>query len=80
MHPRALKVACGSRPSGHFVVLSDDLNNRGGIDRNLISLKEQHEVDYWTTAMGVTKEELQRLVEKVGHSAAKVREELGTKA
>ena len=56
--------------------MSDDLNNRSGIDRNLISLKEKHEVDYWTKAMGVTKEELQRLVEKVGHSAAKVREEL----
>lgn len=57
--------------------MSDDLNNRGPVDRSLISLAESHEVQYWTQAMGVSIDELKRAVDKVGHSAAKVREELG---
>lgn len=57
--------------------MSDDLNNRGPVDRSLISLTESHEVQYWTQAMGVSLDELKRAVDKVGHSAAKVREELG---
>ena len=57
--------------------MSDDLNDRGAIDRSLISLAEPHEVRYWTEALGVTKDELERAVQKVGHNAAKVREELG---
>lgn len=56
--------------------MSDDLNNRGGIDRKLISLKEKHEVEYWTAALGVSKSELEHLVAQVGHSADKVREAL----
>lgn len=56
--------------------MSDDLNNRGPVDRSLISLTEAHEVQYWTQAMGVSVDELKRAVDKVGHSAAKVREEL----
>ena len=57
--------------------MSDDLNNRSAIDCGLISLAEPREVRYWTEALGVTKEELERAVKKVGHSAAKVCEELG---
>lgn len=56
--------------------MSDDLNNRGGLDRKLISLKEPHEVEYWTTALGVSKEQLEQLVAQVGHSAEKVRAQL----
>jgi hypothetical protein len=35
-----------------------------------------HEVRYWTQELGVTKEQLQKLVDKVGSSAAAVRKEL----
>lgn len=34
--------------------MSNDLNNLGGIDRKLISLKEKHEVDYWTAPLRVS--------------------------
>jgi hypothetical protein len=54
--------------------MSDDLKNRGAQDRSEIAMQEPHEVRYWTEALGVTKEELQRAVDAVGHSAAKVRE------
>jgi hypothetical protein len=56
--------------------MSDNLSNKGNPDRNLISLTEAHEVRYWTEALGISKEELERVVSQVGHSAAKVREHL----
>jgi hypothetical protein len=34
-------------------------------------------VQYWTRHLGVTKDQLQRTVDKVGNSAAAVRKELG---
>lgn len=57
--------------------MSDDLQNRGSQDRTRIAMQEPHEVQYWTSTLGVTKEELQRVVDKVGNSAAAVRTEQG---
>jgi hypothetical protein len=48
-------------------------------DRNLISLTQEHEVRYWTKALGVSEERLRDAVQRVGHSAAKVRLDLGIK-
>ena len=48
-------------------------------DRNLISLTQEHEVRYWTKALGVSEERLRDAVGRVGHSAAKVRLDLGIK-
>ena len=45
--------------------------------RNLIAMDEELEVKYWTKHLGVTQEELQGAVDKVGNSAAAVRKELG---
>jgi hypothetical protein len=56
--------------------MSDDLANRGAQDRARINLTEPHEVKYWTDALGVSKEQLERVVAEVGHSAAAVREKL----
>jgi len=56
------------------ITMADDLKNRGQQDRERIAMSEDHEVRYWTEALGVTKEELQRAVDAVGNSAAKVRE------
>ena len=57
--------------------MSDDLTNRGQQDRSRIAMKEEHEVRHWTEALGVTREQLQKAVDKVGNSAAAVRQELG---
>ena len=43
------------------------------IDGKLISLKQLHEVVYWTAALKVDVATLRRAVKAVGHSAAKVR-------
>jgi hypothetical protein len=42
-------------------------------DPDLISLKEDYEMRYWTQALGVTKSELMEAVHAVGHSASRVR-------
>jgi hypothetical protein len=54
--------------------MADDLKNRSAQDRSRIAMGEEHEVRYWTEALGVTKEELQRAVDQVGHGADAVRE------
>jgi uncharacterized protein DUF3606 len=45
-------------------------------DRSKINMHEAHEVKCWTHELGVSKEQLQKLVDKVGNSAAAVRKEL----
>jgi hypothetical protein len=60
--------------------MSDDLTNKGQQDRSRISLSEEHEVRYWTEALGVSRGELERLVKEHGNSAAKIREALGRNA
>jgi hypothetical protein len=57
--------------------MADDLKNPGAQDRARISMGEEHEVRYWTKALGVTKEQLAAAVAKVGNSADAVRRELG---
>jgi hypothetical protein len=40
-------------------------------------MHEDYEVRYWTKALGVPKEELQKLVDEHGNSAANIRDVLG---
>lgn len=57
--------------------LSDDLKNRGAQDPVRININEEHEVRYWTQALGLGREELERAVKAVGVLAADVRKHLG---
>jgi hypothetical protein len=57
--------------------MSDDLNQRNGQDRERINLNEKWEVAYWTRELGVSKEELERIVRETGDRAAAVRQHLG---
>jgi len=54
----------------------DDLKKKGPQDRSKINMHEDYEVKYWTKELGVSKEKLQKAVDKVGNSAAAVRKEL----
>lgn len=54
----------------------DNFQSRGQPDRSKINMHESHEVQYWTKHLNVSKEELQRAVNKVGKSAAAVRKQL----
>lgn len=53
--------------------MSDDKDQRGPQDASRISLSEAYEVDYWTKALGVSRDELATAVVKVGNSAEAVR-------
>ena len=54
----------------------DNLTKRDRPDRSKINMHEAHEVKCWTHALGVTRDELQKAVDRVGNSAAAVRKEL----
>lgn len=59
--------------------MADDLSNRGGQDRTRIAIEQDHEVRYWTQALGVTREQLAQAVREVGNSADRVREYFSTR-
>jgi 3-oxoacyl-[acyl-carrier-protein] synthase III len=54
----------------------DNLTKKNQADRSKINMHENYEVKYWTHKLGISKEQLQRAVDKVGNSAAAVRKEL----
>lgn len=56
--------------------MSDNLQKSGQQDRSRINVHEEHEVRYWTEALGVSREALEKAVAAVGVSADKVREHL----
>ena len=56
--------------------MSDDLHKRGPQDRSRISLSEPWEVQYWTKELGISKEELERVVKSAGNSVTAVRQKL----
>lgn len=55
----------------------DNLTKKGRRDRSKINMGEDYQVRYWAHEFGVTKEELQQAVDKVGNSAATLRKQLG---
>jgi hypothetical protein len=56
--------------------VADDLTKKGPQDRSRVSLTEDYEVRYWSEKFGVSAEELQAAVNKVGNSAKAVEQEL----
>ncbi len=56
--------------------MADDLKNRGEPDRSRISLKEVHEVQYWSRKFGISAEQLQQAVKAAGPQAADVERHL----
>jgi uncharacterized protein DUF3606 len=53
--------------------MADDLRQKRPQDEARISTSEDWEVRYWTKELGVTADQLKRLVAEHGNSAAKVR-------
>jgi hypothetical protein len=54
----------------------DNTQKTGTPDSKTINLNEDYEVAYWTKALGVSKEQLQSAVAKVGKSTDAVRKHL----
>jgi len=53
------------------------IRKKGADDRAKINMNEAWEVDFWTHELTVSKDELQKVINKVGNSTAAVRRELG---
>jgi Protein of unknown function (DUF3606) len=64
-------------PHGGESAMPDDKQQSGPQDRKRISLNEDYEVQYWTKALGVSKDKLTELVEQHGNSVEKIRHALG---
>ena len=56
--------------------MTDNLTKRDQPDRSKINMKQDYEVHYWTKHLNISKEELHKVVDKVGNSAAAIRKEL----
>ena len=56
--------------------MTHSLTKRDQPDRSKINMKQDYEVHYWTKHLKISKEELQKVVDKVGNSAAAIRKEL----
>jgi hypothetical protein len=46
--------------------MSDDKNQRAPQDASRVAIGEDYEVQYWTNRFGVSREQLQQAVDKVG--------------
>ena len=57
--------------------MGDVLASKGERDRSHIAMQVPDEVRYWVKHFGVTRNELQCAVDKVGNSVAAVRKQLG---
>jgi hypothetical protein len=56
----------------------DELSKNSGDNRGHINMEKPREIHCWTKQLRVSREELQRLVAKVGSSAAAVRKEIAS--
>ncbi|MBB1599990.1 DUF3606 domain-containing protein [Variovorax sp. UMC13] len=57
--------------------MADDKSIRGPADAARINLNEEHELRYWTKALGVTEQKLRAAVAAAGVMAKDVRAYLG---
>jgi hypothetical protein len=60
--------------------MADDKNAQGVADRTRINVHQEYEVRYWTEALGVSKDQLVELVQRVGPLADDVRAALGKRS
>jgi hypothetical protein len=56
--------------------MSDNLQNRGGSDRNRIDVHQDYELRDWSQKFGVSPEQLKEAVQAVGTQADRVQEYL----
>lgn len=56
--------------------MADNLQKAGPQDRTRVNVNETWELAYWTKELGVSREDLARVVKEVGPSVSAVREAL----
>lgn len=58
-------------------MMADNPKDRGPADRARINVGQPHEVQYWTKELGVSEDELRRLVGEKGPMVTDVRAAIG---
>ncbi|HYI86073.1 MAG TPA: DUF3606 domain-containing protein [Burkholderiales bacterium] len=56
--------------------MADDLKQTGKQDDQRINVEQDHELSYWTTELGVSRDELRRAVQQAGSLVKDVRRHL----
>jgi Protein of unknown function (DUF3606) len=56
--------------------MADDLKQTGGQDDARINPEQEHELSYWSDKLGVSREELRKVVEAAGPMVKDVRRHL----
>ncbi len=56
--------------------MPDNTKQSGSPDSKRINVNEEHELQYWTKELGVTKNQLMEIVGRVGTSVEAVRKEI----
>lgn len=56
--------------------MADDLKQTGRQDDQRINIDQDHEMNYWSKELGVSREELRRAVEQAGPMVRNVRQHL----
>ncbi len=59
--------------------MSEDINTSGGVTRKMVNLNISEDVTYWVSKWGITREQLQKAVERVGGKEARVADYLRAK-
>lgn len=59
--------------------MSENLTRKPAPDRSRIDMHQPQEVHHWARHLNVSKEDLQRAIDKVGNCAAAVRKQLAVK-
>jgi len=59
--------------------MADDKDRRGPRDRERIDVNEDYELRYWSEKFGVSRDDLQQAVQRVGNKAADVERALSRK-
>ena len=57
--------------------MADDLKQTGRQDDQRINLEQEHEVDYWSGKLGVSKDQLRNAVRSAGPMVKDVQRHLG---
>jgi hypothetical protein len=71
-----------AHPSNRYVILeehsmADDLKQTGRQDDARINPEQEHELDYWSGQLGVSRDELRKVVQAAGPMVKDVKRHLG---
>jgi hypothetical protein len=53
-------------------IMADDKSKRGGSDRRRVAADEPYEVNYFARKHGITRDQAQRLIDKIGGNREKL--------